>query len=331
MMAILSGVPGLEINVQSLEGGVPTDLQEHNDDGGWTFRKFSDVEDAKRSSKYVESKADAEFRIRIVLKHPYQMTSQSLTFKASVDGHGIAQASCTKDYFTRASGFYMELISARLDRINANQITSRPLKFSSIKKVDDADSTRVKEDVKAVAGLGEISVSVFRTMQRDPILPVPANYASPQHTPPTEVAEKALKGKAISHAVTYGDKQVMVRRMKETVDVDGPNNPVGVFVFKYRSREDLQAELIIPRSPSPEAPIPSMDAKNLGNLPAERRARLASLKREIEKIKAEDDNVHPQLCNRGVKRRSAPELISGRAYKTSRTTTGTVVVDLTDE
>lgn len=102
--------------------------------------------------------------------------------------------------------------------------------------MDDADSGRVKEDVKAVAALGEISVSVFRTMQRDPILPVLPNYATAQHTPPTEVAEKALKGKAISHAVAYGDKQIMHRRMKETIDVDGPNNPVGVFVFKYRSR-----------------------------------------------------------------------------------------------
>lgn len=133
-MAILSGVPGLEVKVQSLENGVADDLPEYDDDGGWTFRKFSDVDSSKRSSKYVESKAGAEFRIRILLRHPYQMSSQSLTFKASIDGHGIAQASCTADYFARASGFYMELISARLDRINANQITSRPLKFNSLKK-----------------------------------------------------------------------------------------------------------------------------------------------------------------------------------------------------
>lgn len=106
--------------------------------------------------------------------------------------------------------------------------------------MDDTDSSRVKEDVKVVTGLGEISISVFRTMQRDPILPVPPNYATPQHTPPTEVAEKALKGKAISHAVAYGDKEVMHRRVKETVDIDGLNNPVGVFVFKYRSRGEAK-------------------------------------------------------------------------------------------
>ncbi len=51
-----------------------------------------------------------------------------------------------------------------------------------------------------------------------------------------EVAEKALKGKAISHGVAYGAQQIVNRHIKETVDVDGPSNPIGVFMFKYRSR-----------------------------------------------------------------------------------------------
>lgn len=101
--------------------------------------------------------------------------------------------------------------------------------------MDDADSARVKEDIKSVAGLGEIVISVFRTLQRDPILP-PANFRTSQHFPLDEVAEKALKGKAISHGVVYGQQQIVNRNIKETVDVDGPDNPVAVFVFKYRSR-----------------------------------------------------------------------------------------------
>lgn len=134
VMAILTAVPGVEIVVQSVDRAGGTDLPEYEDDGGWTYRKFSHLAQSKRSSKYVESKADAEFRIRIVLKYPFQMSSQSVTFKASVDGHGIAQASCTSDYFARASGYYMELICARLDRISPSEISSRPLKFNSLKK-----------------------------------------------------------------------------------------------------------------------------------------------------------------------------------------------------
>jgi hypothetical protein len=79
-------------------------------------------------------------------------------------------------------------------------------------------------------------VSVFRAQQKEEHTQPVANYTLTQHKPPTEVAEKALKGKAISHGVAFGDQQILTRTSKETYDLDGPNNPIGVFVFKYRSR-----------------------------------------------------------------------------------------------
>jgi hypothetical protein len=54
-----------------------------------------------------------------------------------------------------------------------------------------------------------------------------------------------------------------------------------------------------------------------------------SLQREIEAIKAEDPEETPAPQRR--KRGSDAEPISGRAYKTSRTSSGAVVVDLTDD
>jgi len=248
-MAILPAVPGLEVTIQSFN----EDLPEYDDEGDFTQSKFAHLPEGKRSQKYVECKTDAEFRIRLVVKHPYKMDCQSLAFKANVDGHGIAQATCTEAWFTRCSGYYMELITARLDRISPTELSSRTLKFSSIKKgrsstfsirfhililstVDDPDSHRVKKDAKALAGIGEIVVSVHRAVQRDSNIPAVGNYNLAQHKPPAEVAEKALKGKAISHGVSYGEQQIISRTSKETVDLDGPQNPVGVFVFKYRSR-----------------------------------------------------------------------------------------------
>lgn len=102
--------------------------------------------------------------------------------------------------------------------------------------VDDPDSHRVKKDAKALAGIGEIVVSVHRAVQREVNHPVVGNYNLAQHKPPAEVAEKALKGKAISNGVSYGEQQIVTRTSKETTDLDGPHNPIGVFVFKYRSR-----------------------------------------------------------------------------------------------
>ncbi|KAH7319472.1 hypothetical protein BKA65DRAFT_514582 [Rhexocercosporidium sp. MPI-PUGE-AT-0058] len=326
-MAILPGVPGLQVTIQSFN----EDLPEYNDDSEFTQSKFAHLPEGSRSQKFVECKTDAEFRIRLVLKHPYKMDCQSLAFKANVDGHGIAQATCTDAWFTRCSGFYMEVITARLDRISPTQLSSRVLKFSSIKKVDDPDSHRVKKDAKALAGIGEIVVSVHRAVQKEVNAPAVGNYNLAQHKPPAEVAEKALKGKAISHGVSFGEQQIVTRTSKETMDLDGPHNPIGVFVFKYRSREDLQSELIIPRSPTPEptpAPLNSRSS-NSSDGAMNREARLANLKKEIAEIKAEEDDGP-----RGRKRDREGDASgsgSGRAFKTSRGASGNIVIDLTDD
>jgi hypothetical protein len=129
-MAILDGVPGLQVTIQSFE----RDLPEYPDDNPWSHRKFSHLPHSMRSSTYVECIPDAEFRIRLLLKHPYRMTSENVTFKASVDGHGIAQASCNETIYEQSYKCYMELITSRLERISATELSSRTLKFSSIKK-----------------------------------------------------------------------------------------------------------------------------------------------------------------------------------------------------
>lgn len=61
------------------------------------------------------------------------MTSENVTFKASVDGHGIAQASCNEAVYEQSYKCYMELITSRLERISATELSSRTLKFNSIK------------------------------------------------------------------------------------------------------------------------------------------------------------------------------------------------------
>jgi hypothetical protein len=67
--------------------------------------------------------------------------------------------------------------------------------------VDDPDSIRVRNDAKLMSGIGEIVVSVYRTAQVEATPPPPGNFTVSQHAPPSEVSEKALKGKAISHGV----------------------------------------------------------------------------------------------------------------------------------
>lgn len=61
------------------------------------------------------------------------------------------------------------------------------------------------------------------------------------------MAEKALKGRAISH-------YAFIAGGESTTKSKGL---IAVFRFKYRSRECLEQELIIPRTPSPEPTTPA--------------------------------------------------------------------------
>ncbi len=39
---------------------------------------------------------------------------------------------------------------------------------------------------------------------------------------------------------SYGEQQIVHRVSRETIDLDGPNNPIAVFIFKYRTRRMYQ-------------------------------------------------------------------------------------------
>lgn len=130
-MAIVTEVQGLEVTIQSPD----VDLPEYEDDAGeWKYKKFGHLSAGRRSVKYVECKTDATFRIRMLLRYPFRLDSPSLTFKATVDGHGIAQATCSAEYLRASFGMYMEIMSNKLERISPTEVSSRSLKFSRITK-----------------------------------------------------------------------------------------------------------------------------------------------------------------------------------------------------
>lgn len=135
----------------------------------------------------------------------------------------------------------------------------------------------MKSDAKSLDGIGEIMVSPFRTNEIDEIRIEPNSMLSKDT--PSDVAEKSLKGKALSHGVEFGQQQIFTQPLlKVLINVDGADYPIAVFLFKYRSREALQSELIIPRSPSPEAAPPSPLRSRSGTSGESDEARLARLR-----------------------------------------------------
>ena len=97
--------------------------------------------------------------------------------------------------------------------------------------------------------VGEVLVFVHRTLREG----VEATVNTNEPIVVKEVSEKSLKGQAISHTVSYGPARIAMKPQGSGVHyVDSFYVPVGVFRFKYRSKQALQAMLVIPRSPTPE-------------------------------------------------------------------------------
>ncbi|KAM3067561.1 hypothetical protein ACMFMF_009560 [Clarireedia jacksonii] len=328
-MAIIDKLPGIKVTV-TVNG---EDLQEYPDEDGpqdVQYKKTT-APPGFSSSKFIECVSDEEFTIALEVGPPFKLDPryEALLFEVDIDGISIACLAFEREaiqYYPRRAH-----ISESIRRINKTQRAVSKLKFMQIKKVDDAESDRIKADTKLIDNLGEILVSVFG-FTRGGVRAL-SSRNSPAKSLVREVAEKALKGKTVSHGVSFGAEVIKnspSHSKRQRIYPDG-SIAIAIFKFKYRSREALQSELIIPRSPSPEliaitsAPNDARDRTQ----PSAREQRIAALKQEIDQIKQEGAQ---ETCS--SRKRPADEILNpstGKAYKTSHAANGDLVVDLTDD
>jgi hypothetical protein len=124
-MAIIEAVPGLKVTVES-QGRA---LQEHKDDSEFIDEKSRIAAD-KKMSVYAECVSDATFRIALSIEPPFELHDSDLTFWLSVDGHGVGGNTMR----SRSGGRQTAFVSEARSRINADEVSCRELKFTSISK-----------------------------------------------------------------------------------------------------------------------------------------------------------------------------------------------------
>jgi hypothetical protein len=132
-MAILDSLPDLEITIQSFHH----DLPEYPDDGDYTCTKYKHMEEAKRTSTYVECKANAEFCIKFAMKRSSQIDHSIIAFTVDVDGHRINKCLLKANASTAVPDIpdtYIKIISSRVDILSNTEHMERSLRFSRIKK-----------------------------------------------------------------------------------------------------------------------------------------------------------------------------------------------------
>ncbi|KAF2210148.1 hypothetical protein CERZMDRAFT_86456 [Cercospora zeae-maydis SCOH1-5] len=228
-MAINDALPGIEI-VITVDG---EPLEE--------YIESASKQEPNTITRYVEAKSDQIFAIRITVAKGTPMKGDCLVFAIYVDGK-------------LSDGSYVgseEVLSQSTTVIVAGRcLSSTTLQrfiFSSLELATDDkmfyDEIALPEDLGAI----EITVSEHDLLEE-------CDHFEEEDASSGVgiVSEKALKGCAISHSVAFEAPTAMAEQMcTKTEPVDGNAQPVAKMVFKYRSRESLRAEMIIPRTPSP--------------------------------------------------------------------------------
>ncbi|WPG99316.1 Hypothetical protein R9X50_00212900 [Acrodontium crateriforme] len=239
----VDSIPGLAVTIRMNDGD---DLPE-----------IPDVENepqANRAACYIEAVAGANFSIHVVPRSDFHAPEPSLDYLScyvKLDGKRMSiQNSVGAPYASVIRGIEDDTNGVR---------AVRKFQFGALSTTDDVNdaSERQADDLK---GLGQIEIVCIWTRPGRESSTVSSHYAPVGPI----IHEKALKGRAISNRVIFGQPEIQGGQPLRSCFPLFPYGyvPIAGFRFKYRSRKDLHDEHIIPRSPT-LVPLEDRDPETL--------------------------------------------------------------------
>ncbi|KAI1469458.1 uncharacterized protein F4812DRAFT_470407 [Daldinia caldariorum] len=267
-MAILRDVPGIQVTVQ-VAGNDAIEYEDPDASEGGETRDAT----CPTSIKYIECVDEAEFAIKLRVDDTYQWghKNNALMTHLRLDGKSVSGIIVSQT--ARVNGTAIGINKGEYAYCTqTDRWLFRKFKFSAVDVVDDSNKSRVEKDVKIARHLGLIQVKVFRCIPLGTYRK-PTPRSDFQQSDKLELAEKSLKGKAISHGTSFSSGQhTRTPNNRRVAYIDGYDKPIAMFQFHYRSREALKREMVIPRSPSP-APEPKCEIAQMSRAELERLAR----------------------------------------------------------
>ncbi|KAF2160292.1 hypothetical protein M409DRAFT_29147 [Zasmidium cellare ATCC 36951] len=290
-MAVTEDFPGIEVTVEV--DGVA--LKEYEDK--------DEAEPAKTVTRYIEAAHGKNFTVTVKMSKGFRLRNNALSFQVYADGNLASrkvfnQNDATSGRTLRVEGFH-----------DLQHITK--FRFDELHTVSDDRS--IRQEASKLASLGTLKIKMHHSTITGST-PAEARVRKQPATMGT-VSEKALKGKALTHSVGFGD--VVARRAKNMTNTQRVGDIV-TFVYRYHSLESLKALLIIPRDPSPQ-PLP-LEERDFDSLSREN---LMELHRRAREARGQED-TKPK-----IKRERADE--NPRPRKVSRPSAGDVQLELNDE
>ncbi|KAK8133913.1 hypothetical protein PG984_005925 [Apiospora sp. TS-2023a] len=240
-MAIIDGVPAIEVTLWI--GGRPAFEYadpDHNHD--------AEEHGTKVSSKYIECRNGETFTIHVRVNKTYdhqQPVPHTLNLAVYIDGQWIRGELCRESHLK--DGPFRTDIKERIARAPGGTTVKQAFKFAGVLAIDDNCNWRVENEREKVRDLGVIELRVFRVEE---LGGSEFNHSS-DTTSLSEIAEKSLKGRAISHGTQFDDDEQsppganMVSRYRNVKSLSADSGPLAIYRFAYRSREGLCKEAII--------------------------------------------------------------------------------------
>ncbi|ENH61423.1 hypothetical protein FOC1_g10016238 [Fusarium oxysporum f. sp. cubense race 1] len=267
---------------------------------------------------YIESKSGAEFAVEVTVSDKYRLPHSHDTLIAEVSIDGQVMESCyIRTPFSPGMPSTIVISSAEF-LAEKERVVARKFVFAPITKTSDHISTdRLNNDIKQAETLGTIRLLLTTGRFEGPCFKKPLSWHGGRDV---ELAEKALKGRAISHATLLAETDKKPYLNRSTI---GHRRLLGEIFFRYRSYQALQHEMIIPRTPSPKlSATAGLDEDSLSHL-SESDIRRLALERQHD-TQAKDEVSQ-------VKREAAENPRTPRQWKFVRLEDGKEAIDLTDD
>ncbi|KAE8451165.1 hypothetical protein EG329_004837 [Mollisiaceae sp. DMI_Dod_QoI] len=259
-MAISPLVPGISATIlingfSATEYPDPDDIQvEHIN------RRVAEYQTRHTVSTYIESISDSPFTLKFAVGPPFgskDMDDSKIGFEINIDGNEAGQKWCPRPFFKNnphKTEWSEELVGVKEKVVNSKRkFTERGFRFAGLDTNSDAaSSAKVKRLAERLRNVGIIEIKVFSMMYGKKGAAINSSSAGFLKGKEREnVPEKAIKGEAKSDCTALGAaKKVFKGATWDAEKKAGPDYPLIIFRFMYRSREALQQLLIIPRTPS---------------------------------------------------------------------------------
>ncbi|KAM0296848.1 hypothetical protein ACHAO9_000495 [Fusarium lateritium] len=193
---------------------------------------------------YIESKSDAQFIIEVTVTSNFKFPKDHdcITANAHIDGQWMCGMVHHKsDFYDQPQT--ISLSYARQDGPSGTPVGKNFFFAAITKNCDTPAKDRVSDDIERAKTLGTIRLCL-RTAQISRHEPWKPNRVT--RTQHFDLAEKALKGKEISHATSLAESS---EEVSSTSCVVKNSHDFGQFVFRYRSyRKTSLSDLLQLRS-----------------------------------------------------------------------------------